>query len=373
MKIPVYLSKLLAEKLFVYQYPVRPREVCSDDSEVVQSRIKPRHQEVSESMDTQVLESTRAIPDSSNYAVAIYHDKELHITPLQGVVHLRHSFAYLDVSDKRAKEEAKEHGEADLSGEEEEEAQQVTVKFARQENERMKRARERSFGFLSKKSAEEPWYHTTFHKSNSERAELERGKLYCAPVEEKVEALNLTSHEYMSYLASTEEIKNDSLVSLKRLPLADQLYLFTQNRFVNRLKLTGVVKLPSEEIKEILEQISILKPPNGWELKLPYDKEFIARYPEVVQRQHMWWEAKQKQLNEAFSGTKSRRKSHRDSSASDSDVPGDGRHPHRRKANRSESISSDNESGAEAKMNCAKLPRRTNKQNIAVKVEAMET
>jgi DNA-directed RNA polymerase-3 subunit RPC5 len=60
---------------------------------------------------------------------------------------------------------------ADLSGEEEE-AQQVTVKFAQQETERKRRARERSFGYLSQKSAEEPWFQTQFHNSHSEKAEV---------------------------------------------------------------------------------------------------------------------------------------------------------------------------------------------------------
>ena len=62
-------------------------------------------------MDKQILQSTRALPDTSKYAVAVYHDNELHITPLRGIVHLRPSFTYLDKSDKRAKEEAKDHGE----------------------------------------------------------------------------------------------------------------------------------------------------------------------------------------------------------------------------------------------------------------------
>jgi len=60
---------------------------------------------------------------------------------------------------------------ADLSGEEEG-AQQVTVKFAQQETERKRRARERSFGYLSQKSAEEPWFQTEFHNSRSEKAEV---------------------------------------------------------------------------------------------------------------------------------------------------------------------------------------------------------
>jgi hypothetical protein len=112
----------------------------------------------------------------------------------------------------------------------------------------------------------------------------------------------------------------------------------------------------------------------------------------------MWWEAKQKQLTEAFregsTGSltpgKSRRKSNRDSSVSDNEVSGDGRpspkRNQRRKTKYQESLSSDNESGAESGLgmrqpqnNCvvgAKMTRRTNKQNVmtaAVNVELMET
>lgn len=109
----------------------------------------------------------------------------------------------------------------------------------------------------------------------------------------------------------------------------------------------------------------------------------------------MWWDAKQKQLTEALregstaaasSSGKSRRKSTRDSSVSDNELSGDGRpspkRNQRRKANHQESFSSDNESGAEsgvgkrqAQKNCAigaKVPRRTNKQNIATAVISVE-
>ena len=94
----------------------------------------------------------------------------------------------------------------------------------------------------------------------------------------------------------------------------------------------------------------------------------------------MWWEAKQKQLSETFAGGKSRRKSNRDSSVSDNEIISDGRpspkRTQRRKSSHRESLSSDNESGAEGGMggikNCAKMPRRT-KQSVGIKVEPMET
>jgi DNA-directed RNA polymerase-3 subunit RPC5 len=516
-EIPVYLSKLLAEKLFLYQFPVRPRDASYDDSKIIQSCIKPQHQEVklevgldmqssnydksrgeqiawnvdgagskdekkkseekffkNDVMDKQILQSTRALPDTSKYAVAVYHDNELHITPLRGIVHLRPSFVYLDKSDKRAKEEAKEHGEADLSGEEEE-AQQVTVKFAQQETERKRRARERSFGYLSQKSAEEPWFHTEFHNSCSEKAELERGKLYCTKVDERVNELSLGVKEYMKNLVPVEEMEQADVSSdfvshssLTQMPAVDKvrtllreakllpfsqlatllemnadtasllrivqqvavlvqgnwvvrsdvlypkdtssnisgvpaelmcrgrdyiLYLFTQNRYVDRRSMSSLIRLPSDEIKEILEQISTLRVKKGWELRLPFDKEFVSRYPDVVQRQQMWWDAKHKQLLEALregSTGKSRRKSNRDSSVSDNELSGDSRpspkRNQRRRTNHKESFSSDNESGAESGLgmkqpqnNCAvkaKASRRTKKQDIpkaAIQVEAMET
>lgn len=57
-------------------------------------------------------------------------------------------------------------------GEEEEGEKQVTVKFARQESDRVKKAREQSYKFLSKKSAEEKWYETKYHSSTSHLAEV---------------------------------------------------------------------------------------------------------------------------------------------------------------------------------------------------------
>ena len=57
-----------------------------------------------------------------------------------------------------------------------------------------------------------------------------------------------------------------------------------------------VIKLHAEVVKEILEQMSRFKPKTGWEFKLPYDSEFVHKYPDVVQRQNMLWDAKFKHL-----------------------------------------------------------------------------
>lgn len=57
-------------------------------------------------------------------------------------------------------------------GEEEETEKQVTVKFARHESDRLKRAREQSYNYLSKKSAEERWYDTQYHLPETRVSEV---------------------------------------------------------------------------------------------------------------------------------------------------------------------------------------------------------
>lgn len=65
-------------------------------------------------MDKTVLQSSRALPNCSNYGIGIFQDGELHITPLKGIIQLRPEFNYLDKSDKRARDDAKNTGEGDI-------------------------------------------------------------------------------------------------------------------------------------------------------------------------------------------------------------------------------------------------------------------
>lgn len=64
------------------------------------------------------------------------------------------------------------------SGDEEEVAEQITVKFARTESERTKSLREKSYGFLQKKNAEEPWINTKFYPSHSEESKVIKNKFF---------------------------------------------------------------------------------------------------------------------------------------------------------------------------------------------------
>lgn len=88
---------------------------------------------------------------------------------------MRPSFSYFDKSDTRNKAEKKAENDADLD---EEEPKQITVQFARTENDSIRKAREKSFGFLSAKSADEAWCSTMWYPKDSQQAVLEREKLF---------------------------------------------------------------------------------------------------------------------------------------------------------------------------------------------------
>lgn len=139
-----------------------------------------------------------------------------------------------------------------------------------------------------------------------------------------------------------------------------QLYLFTKSDYVDRRKVAEAVKLPPEEVKEILSSVACLQPNKKWSLFISPDPEFDAKYPDIVQRQNHFWEARQKQFNEMLSGEqitlkRQRKKSQRDSCSSDGGMPS----PKIRtnsisnhlQLHKDSSASSDNESGSDLKKN----------------------
>lgn len=132
-----------------------------------------------------------------------------------------------------------------------------------------------------------------------------------------------------------------------------QLYLFTKNHCVERRKISSVIRIPPEEIKEILTGISKLHHNKVWELLLPADVDFVTKYPEAALRQNLMWQQRAKQLNEYFSETKEKNKRRKSKSVSeDTNV----------RAKR-DSITSDSESGSE-KNKSPHLSRKINKVKI---------
>ncbi|XP_043280382.1 DNA-directed RNA polymerase III subunit RPC5 [Venturia canescens] len=467
-EIPVFLAKNLADKLYVFQYPIRPAEAGYDNAKFIKTMLKPKNQEAlieveidsrsatydqskgaqiaanadgviskscqeneertfeSSMMDKTILQSSRALPDCSNYSVGVYQDGELHITPLKSILQMRPQFNYFDKGGKGGKDETKNLGE---DGEEEEEAvKQVNVTFARQKSDFFTKMREQSFQEQSKKSLEESWIETQYRETNSSQAELMRLDMYCSSTDESVNTLKLTRNEYLKMLAppmKTEQYAvasasnhGTSLVYIRTLPLLDQIrilmkdakilsftqlrsilstdheaiaiikYLqqvavlvqgnwvvnseliypkdtisshsgiaaelmcrardyvllcFTEHEYVDRKAVSSMIKLPSEEIKEIFVNLARHHAKRGWKLIAPSNKDFTERYPEIAQRQEMFWEAKKKHLREVMETQnqppqRQRRKSNRESVGSENEERNVGRG---RKTLRDSSVSDD--------------------------------
>ena len=99
------------------------------------------------------------------------------------------------------------------------------------------------------------------------------------------------------------------------------MYLFTQRAYVDRRKVAAAVRLPAAEVLEIIRSVAKYNPKTGWELVIPPDVAFETKYPDVVQRQNLYWEARQRLFNEMLIGEnvpkRQRKKSQRDSVSSD--------------------------------------------------------
>lgn len=74
------------------------------------------------------------------------------------------------------------------------------------------------------------------------------------------------------------------------------MWKYTQDNILKRMEIMSVIKLPLEDITEMLHQISHWKASVGWQFSYPFDKSFVAKYPEIVQRQQMLWDARYQQL-----------------------------------------------------------------------------
>lgn len=79
------------------------------------------------------------------------------------------------------------------------------------------------------------------------------------------------------------------------------LYLFTKNSTLLRNEIAELIKLPSNDIKEILRGVARYRASRAiWEFLLPTDKTFLKKYPDVVQRQQMIWQSRNEQLSHVF-------------------------------------------------------------------------
>ncbi|NXQ27224.1 RPC5 polymerase, partial [Alaudala cheleensis] len=215
-EIDVFLARSLLEKLYLFQYPIRPASMTYDDVTHLSAKIKPKQQKVelemaidtlnpnycrskgeqialnvdgtctdetstysSKLMDKQTFCSSQAASNVSRYAAAVYKKGELHLTPLHGILQLRPSFTYLDKADAKHRErEAANEGGDSSQDEAEDDVKQITVRFSRPETEQARQRRVQSYEFLQKRQAEEHWVHLHYYGLKDSRSEHERQYLF---------------------------------------------------------------------------------------------------------------------------------------------------------------------------------------------------
>uniref|UniRef100_A0A2R9A0P0 RNA polymerase III subunit E n=1 Tax=Pan paniscus TaxID=9597 RepID=A0A2R9A0P0_PANPA len=291
-QIDVYLAKSLAEKLYLFQYPVRPASMTYDDIPHLSAKIKPKQQKVelemaidtlnpnycrskgeqialnvdgacadetstysSKLMDKQTFCSSQTTSNTSRYAAALYRQGELHLTPLHGILQLRPSFSYLDKADAKHREREAANEAGDSSQDEaEDDVKQITVRFSRPESEQARQRRVQSYEFLQKKHAEEPWVHLHYYGLRDSRSEHERQYLLCPGSSgvENTELVKSPSEYLMMLMPPSQEEEKDkpvapsnvlSMAQLRTLPLADQIKILMKNvkvmPFANLMSLLG--------------------------------------------------------------------------------------------------------------------------------------
>ncbi|XP_024840900.1 DNA-directed RNA polymerase III subunit RPC5 isoform X2 [Bos taurus] len=383
-EIDVYLAKSLAEKLYLFQYPVRPASMTYDDIPHLSAKIKPKQQKVelemaidtlnpnycrskgeqialnvdgacadetstysSKLMDKQTFCSSQTTSNTSRYAAALYRQGELHLTPLHGILQLRPSFSYLDKADAKHREREAANEAGDSSQDEaEEDVKQITD--SRSEHERQYLLCQGSSGVENTELVKSPSEYLMMLMPPSQEEEkdkpvapsnvLSMAQLRTLPLADQIKILMknvkvMPFANLMSLLGpSVDSVavlrgiqKVAMLVQGNWVVKSDILYpkdsssphsgvpaevlcrgrdfvmwKFTQSRWVVRKEVAAVTKLCTEDVKDFLEHMAVVRINKGWEFILPYDGEFIKKHPDVVQRQHMLWTGIQAKLEKVY-------------------------------------------------------------------------
>ncbi|XP_015281688.1 PREDICTED: DNA-directed RNA polymerase III subunit RPC5 [Gekko japonicus] len=325
-EIDVYLAKSLSEKLYLFQYPIRPASMTYDDVTHLSAKIKPKQQKVelelaldtlnpnycrsrgeqialnvdgacadetntysTKLMDKQTFCSSQTTSNVSRYAAAIYRKGEIHLTPLHGILQLRPSFSYLDKADAKHREREAANEAGDSSQDEaEEDVKQITVRFSRPESEQARQRRVQSYEFLQKRQAEEHWVHLHYYGLRDSHSEHERQYLFSQGhgMAGNTELVKSPS-EYLMMLVppSVEEEKQKpvapsnvlSMAQLRMLPLADQIKILMKNvkviPFANLMSLLTSGTDPTAVLR-CIQQVAMLVQGN-WVVKsdVLYPKE----------------------------------------------------------------------------------------------------
>jgi len=138
----------------------------------------------------QILKSTELKPRLGQYCVAVLRSdcQELHINPIQSVIQFKPKLNYLDnktpeMSSNKSKAGSKgEESDGGLSSQDEADIQTITMRFAGPDEEKFRKARERSFAYFQQKLAKDHWISVNCHPIDSDLSSDKRMSLiYSSP------------------------------------------------------------------------------------------------------------------------------------------------------------------------------------------------
>lgn len=231
-QLNVELTQELASKLHVLQCPLEPKGRPRMLQNVAASRHRPVQKALQ--MDTK-LDPTSAtfdegaqfalemrthvstlVPAQTNYVIGVVHGRQLHLTPINGVLQMRPSLAHVDECDRQiAVDEAEKaaarkekflssgkHNRAQVLDDDENDADEpkiVEVQFRRAETEKMVERKNRSYQTLQESREREDWKALEYFDRITHESKIKREELCCTTKAQV--PLTATREDYLSRLS----------------------------------------------------------------------------------------------------------------------------------------------------------------------------
>eukprot|EP00466_Bigelowiella_natans_P019318 jgi/Bigna1/127968/aug1.5_g2676 len=192
--IPVKFSQALAKKLYMMQFPMRPkRRPYSDDMRCGAVNIKPGQAKVQMVYEINMLgdnydvenpahiesfklSSTR-IRNKANYALGVVSDGALHLNPVTNVLRMKPDLTYLDDAEKKRKA-AEDEEKRRMLGLPKEKPKQVTRQSQRRAPPSHSKARQQmKIRELMRNVEAEEWRELGYYPPHSEESLAERARM----------------------------------------------------------------------------------------------------------------------------------------------------------------------------------------------------
>ncbi|KAL4139311.1 hypothetical protein PRIC2_002808 [Phytophthora ramorum] len=208
-EIPVHLADELRHSLYLVQFPLRPTYRPMPEPPR-RARVKPNNQlmqldfpvdQRSEHFDQDAEEylkqkhlrlQSSSVPALTNYAVGVFRQGQLHLTPLSSVMQMRPSLSHIDdaVNEEEEDMEVEEKVEAPAA-----EMKEVQFQFKKKQSERALSAIQNSYAYKKQQIDAENWIELQVQDKSSSGADDEFENLFSEKEEEVVSSM--TPDEYI--------------------------------------------------------------------------------------------------------------------------------------------------------------------------------